>query len=196
MIIKNWVLEMYQFVLYPDIELCLGCKTCEIACAIEHSDGKDLFSAVSQRTKPYMDVVYVGVPVPMNCRHCESAPCMEVCPTNAISRNDGPVIIDATRCIGCRSCVIVCPYGAIRLEKVAYKCDQCNERLIEGLLPACVEACPVGALKFEKVEEVSKRGKIEGAKRFMRGIEAEKEVTEEERPKTTATFRNLIWVVR
>ncbi|MBO8182118.1 MAG: 4Fe-4S binding protein [Archaeoglobus sp.] len=187
---------MYQFVLYPDIDLCLGCKTCEIACAIEHSDGKDLFSAVLQKTKPYMDVVYVGIPVPMNCRHCDNAPCLEVCPTNAISRDDGPVIIDTSKCIGCRSCVIVCPYGAIRLERVAFKCDQCNERLANGLLPACVEACPVNALKFERAEEISKRAKIEGAKRFIRGMKAEREVKEIAMPKTTATFRDLIWVVR
>jgi len=196
MIMLNWVLKMYQFVLYPDIDLCLGCKTCEIACAIEHSKRKDLFSAVLQRIKPHMDVVYVGVPVPMNCRHCDGAPCLEVCPTEAISRDDGPVIIDASRCIGCRNCVVVCLYGAIRFEKVAYKCDQCNERLANGLMPACVEACPVGALKFERVEEITKREKIEAAKRFVYAREVEKETKEiKEIKRTTATFRDLIWVM-
>lgn len=199
MIMLNWVLKMYQFVLYPDIDSCLGCKTCEIACAIEHSKGKDLVSAVLQRVKPHIDVVYVGIPVPMNCRHCENAPCLEVCPTGAIDRasKDGPVIIDTSKCIGCRSCVVVCPYGAIRFEKVAYKCDQCNERLENGLTPACVEACPVNALKFERVEEIAKREKVEAARRFVYAREVEKEVKEiKETKRTTAAFRDLIWIVR
>ncbi len=182
---------MYELVLYPDINICLGCKTCEIACAVEHSEGKDLFSALAEGVKSRMDVVYAGVPVPMNCRHCEDAPCIEVCPTSAIQRSEtGPVVIDISLCIGCKSCAIVCPYGAIKFDKRAFKCDQCVERLEAGLEPACVEACPVNALKFEKVSDLSRYRKLEAARSFVRAEESE-----EEQRASTAEFRDLIWIV-
>ncbi|MBW2037951.1 MAG: 4Fe-4S binding protein [Deltaproteobacteria bacterium] len=145
-----------MFVLYPDLNLCVSCKTCEIACAIEHSKGKNLLSALMERVKSHMDVVFVGIPVPMNCRHCIDAPCPGVCPTEAIERNPtGPIVIDQSKCIGYKSCAVVCPFGAIRFERTASKCDQCIERLEIGRMPACVESCPVGALKFEKADELS-----------------------------------------
>ncbi len=180
---------MSEFVLYPDIDLCLGCKTCEIACAVEHSSEKTLISAVTERVKPHIDVVYVGIPIPMNCRHCEDSPCMKVCPTSAIFKKGDYVIIDQSRCIGCKSCAIVCPFGAIKFERVAYKCDECINRLEKNLLPACVEACPVNALKFERLEDVVKRKKLSSALGIFRAKEEE-----EEAKATTAPFRNLIWV--
>ncbi len=180
----------YELVLYPDPDLCLGCKTCEIACAAARSSNKDVFSAVAEGIKPNIEVVYVGVPVPMNCRHCEDAPCMEVCPTSAIYRTDiGPIVLDRSKCIGCRSCIVVCPYGAIKFDGLAYKCGQCVDRLRNNLLPACVEACPVGALKFERANDISKNRRLEAAKGFVRAKEEEEE-------KTTAAFRDLIWIVR
>ncbi len=184
-------MSTYEFVLYPDPYLCLGCKTCEIACAVEHSKGKNLFSALAEGVKSRMDVVYVGVPVPMNCRHCEDAPCIRVCPTDAIKRAEmGPVLIDDSLCIGCKSCAVVCPYGAIKFDKRAFKCDQCSQRLGAGLEPACVEACPVNALKFERVSDLSRYRKIEAAKGFVRAEE-----TDEREGRSTAEFRELIWIV-
>lgn len=178
-----------MLVLYPDLNLCVGCKTCEIACAIEHSKGKNLISAVMEGVKPRMDVVFVGVPVPMNCRHCIDAPCLGVCPTDAIERSSkGPVIIDQSKCIGCRSCAIVCPFGAIRFERTAFKCDQCVDRLEKGKIPACVEFCPVGALKFEKVDELSAKRKIEAAKFFVEG--------KEEAKKSIVRLKDVVWFVR
>lgn len=180
---------MFDYVLYPDLNRCVGCKTCEIACAIEHSKGKTLFSALEEGVKSHMDVVFVGIPVPMNCRHCIDAPCMGVCPTGAIERSEnGPVTIDQSKCIGCRSCAVVCPFGAIRFERTASKCDQCIERLKRGMRPACVESCPVGALKFERAGELSAKRKIEAARFFVEGREEEE--------KSILPLKDVIWNLR
>jgi len=95
---------------------------------------------------------------PVQCHHCENAPCTAACPTGAITREspDDPVLLDQGACIGCRYCMLVCPFGAISISatgKAMLKCDMCIERTEAGELPACVEACHTGALKFEEVNE-------------------------------------------
>ncbi len=175
------------YVLYSDLELCLGCKSCEIACAVEHSEGKDLVSAIEESVRPRIDVVYVGVPVPVTCMHCNEAPCIEVCPTHAIHKRDGAVVVDRSKCVGCKACAIVCPHGAIFVGKVAEKCDLCMDRMERGSKPACVEACPVGALRIEKLEDLVERKKIETAKGFLK---------EREEIRDRSPFKDLIWIVR
>lgn len=108
------------------------------------------------------------------CNHCDNPPCVRVCPTKAtFKRQDGIVMIDYHRCIGCRYCMAACPYGArsfnfrdprpyiketnpaypTREKGVVEKCTLCVERLDTGLPPACVEACPAGALTFGDLED-------------------------------------------
>lgn len=154
-----------------DIEKCLSCKSCELECAVAHSTTKDLFRAVKESPLPKsrIKVEKAGdFSVPMQCRHCEDAPCVTVCPTNATARAGAgagePVIVKDELCIGCRLCVMVCPFGVLRMNaegKVIIKCDLCVERLKKGEKPACVVACHVGAIKFKTVGEVTKelRGK-------------------------------------
>ena len=98
-------------------------------------------------------------PVPLFCHHCEDAPCMAVCPSAAIHREseEGPVLLDAERCIGCKACVMACPFGMIRPtpdNKVLIKCDLCADRLARGLAPACVSACPAHAIEFKELDEI------------------------------------------
>jgi len=146
-----------------NIEKCLGCKSCEIACALAHSKSKVLEEAVAESPKPQRRVTVEAVGefgVPMQCRHCEDAPCIEICPTAAIRRHevDGPVLIEQDRCIGCKFCVIVCPFGVINVSrdgKAVTKCDLCIERTNAGQEPACVEACPTKALKLVSEEELT-----------------------------------------
>jgi carbon-monoxide dehydrogenase iron sulfur subunit len=100
-----------------------------------------------------------GFVVPLQCRQCEDAPCIKICPTNALFRADdeSPVVIDHDLCIGCKWCVIVCPFGVITLDeksRTIVKCDQCFERLKRNELPACVVSCPTGALEFKTLEGV------------------------------------------
>jgi carbon-monoxide dehydrogenase iron sulfur subunit len=151
----------------------MACRACEFACALAHADTDDLVKAVFEqgaRPRIYIESAE-GLAVPLNCRHCDDAPCESVCPTGALSRPDkaGPVQVNQEKCIGCEFCVQACPFGVIVLAKcsrpnadgaaVVIKCDLCANRLAEGLAPACVSACPVGALLFEEANQGAKRSR-------------------------------------
>jgi anaerobic carbon-monoxide dehydrogenase iron sulfur subunit len=125
-------------------------------CTIAHSQSGDLYEAILEDPppRPRVHLNQVGsVTVPIACRQCEAAACMMVCPTGAVSRanSDDPVVLDNDLCVGCRSCVVVCPYGVPEMNQNrdgVIKCDLCIERLDVGQVPACVEACHPGALTF------------------------------------------------
>ncbi|MFZ5597367.1 MAG: 4Fe-4S dicluster domain-containing protein [Bacillota bacterium] len=144
-------------------ERCLGCRSCEIACAVAHSEGKNLFKAVAEADRP-LKRIFVhragGKNIALNCRHCEEAPCIDACIAGAMHRTaDGTVDNrgGVGECTGCWMCVMVCPYGVIRSEvdrRVAVKCDR--RCLDESGEPACVRACPTGALKYTEVKDFSR----------------------------------------
>lgn len=138
---------------------------------------------VSERG-PYVNEVFRDQPFLVFCNHCDNPPCVRVCPTRATwKREDGIVMMDWHRCIGCRYCVAACPYGSrsfnwvdprpriaeitpdypTRTKGVVEKCTLCEERLAEGKPPACVEACPEKALVFGDVNDPSSevRGLLE-----------------------------------
>jgi carbon-monoxide dehydrogenase iron sulfur subunit len=148
----------------------MACRGCEIACALAHVDSEDLVQALfEQGAQPRIYIESAeGLAVPLQCRHCEDAPCMRVCPTGALSRpgKAGPVLADQEKCIGCEFCVQACPFGVIRLAskgKVLIKCDLCMRRQAEGLPPACVAACPVAALSLQEVDENAKQARARTA---------------------------------
>ena len=149
---------------------CLACRACEVACALAHADSDDLAQAIFERgAKPriYLESAQ-GLAVPLQCRHCEDAPCVRVCPSGALARPEdaGPVLADQEKCIGCEFCVQACPFGVVRLDPegtVIIKCDLCVKRQAEGLQPACVTACPVAALSLEEAEENAKRARAKAA---------------------------------
>ena len=144
-------------------ERCVGCLQCRLACAVEHSASKNLYAAISEATRPQARLrIYPGgrnLAFPNKCRHCDPAPCQEVCIAGAIKRDAarGTVDIDPHRCISCAMCAMACPFGVLTYapvhaapEKaaVALKCDQCPDREKVGKVPACVAACKVGALTY------------------------------------------------
>ena len=133
-----------------DLNRCVGCHSCSIACKTEHAVPLGNF-----RTR----VHYLQRPnerqmnfVPMLCMHCQDAPCIDVCPTSALGKlGDGRVVINQERCNGTKACIPACPYGAISIRADtgrAEKCDFCVQRTSVGLEPACVESCPTQALRF------------------------------------------------
>ncbi|MCX8053609.1 MAG: 4Fe-4S binding protein [Armatimonadetes bacterium] len=163
------------------VERCLGCKSCETACAVEHSKSKNLYDAIHETPTPRARVNVAngeGFVVPLQCRQCEDAPCVEICPTKSLRRadQDSPVIIDHDLCIGCKWCLIACPFGVIALDersRTVVKCDQCFERLERGELPACVSACPTRALSFETVEEILMAKRERFLVKIGRGLDGE-----------------------
>ena len=98
-------------------EKCIGCKTCEIACALAHAEPKP--NTAGATDGPLIPRVYVmrtpEITVPIQCRHCEDAPCANVCQMLAICRVDGKILVDTERCVGCKLCLMACPFGAIEL---------------------------------------------------------------------------------
>jgi carbon-monoxide dehydrogenase iron sulfur subunit len=166
-----------------NIKKCLACRSCEIACALEHSRSKVLEEAIAESPKPQRMVTVEGnedFAVPIQCRHCEDAPCITVCPTQAIHRHsdNDPVLIDKERCIGCHYCLIACPFGVIDITsdgKAVTKCDMCVERTKTGQQPACVSSCATGALEFCELTELLKQRRQAVAKAMMAGAEDEPE---------------------
>ena len=159
----EWIgFRTVKSMLVVKVDRCLGCKSCELACALEHSASQDLYQAIHEACPPKTRVrVGQGTvfAVPLQCRQCEDAPCMDICPTGALHRADAdsPVLIDHDLCIGCMLCVLACPFGVITLDergRTLVKCDQCFERVQEGQMPACVTACPTKALEYKSMEEV------------------------------------------
>ena len=158
--------------IYIDLEKCTGCKNCEIYCAVEHSIGKNVFAAALESPHPVRRISVEcsdTASIPLQCRHCDDAPCAKVCPSGALTRENAaePVVVKQEKCIGCAFCVQACPFGVIVLAqrsgpeggRVVIKCDHCTRRLAEGLEPACVSACPVGALAFEEADRGSRRAR-------------------------------------
>lgn len=138
-------------------ERCVACKSCELACAVEHSQSKTLFQAIHESPKPPRHIHVVSVApysYPARCVHCSEAACIAACPTGAMHRSaDGLAVrCDHDRCIGCWMCVVTCPFGGVTANEAstkASKCDLCPERTDTGAEPACVAACPTKALVYQ-----------------------------------------------
>ncbi|MCL1851974.1 MAG: 4Fe-4S dicluster domain-containing protein [Peptococcaceae bacterium] len=150
-----------------DDSKCLACHSCEIACSVAHSTAQTLYGALAEPTPPlsgmHVEPSGRGRGFPLNCRHCQDAQCVRVCVTKALSMNqDGVIVCDNNRCIGCYMCFIACPFGAMQESVVTSeanvsKCDLCVE---SGSDPACVTACPTQALVFEEPDVFSKNKRI------------------------------------
>ncbi|HEX9079621.1 MAG TPA: 4Fe-4S dicluster domain-containing protein [Desulfuromonadaceae bacterium] len=142
--------------IYSIEDACIGCHLCEVACITEHSLSKDPVKAflheaerpISRCTVEEWDGGVVSIST--NCRHCDEPDCLAACISGAIQKNgEGVVRINTEQCVGCWSCVMACPYGAIQrnlARKKANKCDLCPDRPS----PACVDACPNRALVYRE----------------------------------------------
>lgn len=154
-------------------ERCIGCKQCEAACAVAHSQTQNLFLAVFETPAPRARIhaepgLALNTAFPNKCRHCTPAPCQMVCPSGAIYRpQDYPDIVHVNprKCISCGMCAMVCPFDVVTYHaaaaaperlSVAIKCDHCIDRQRQGLGPACVEVCKVEALVFGEINELVK----------------------------------------
>ncbi len=155
-----------------DATRCVGCKSCELAC-------KDWNGLPPDAEPPEDTHAYTWTLIKqykegnsssyrkIQCMHCVHPACVAVCTVGALRKTEeGPVVYDAHKCIGCRYCQYACPYGIPKFQwdqalGLIGKCTMCADRQAEGMMPACAEACPVGALSFgtrvEMIKEAYKR---------------------------------------
>ena len=165
-----------------DVNKCIGCGNCVIACKIENDipleiplsrtwvEGYSVEETVPKAKvqkvvmntdkNPFLDVEWKYSKVffvPRLCNHCANAPCVNVCPVYArFYTKEGIVLVDKNTCIGCKYCIVACPYGATFLhpeQGVTDKCTFCYHRIKNGLEPACVLACPTHARIFGDVND-------------------------------------------
>lgn len=168
---------MARYGMVIDLDICIGCNACTMACKAEHATPPGIFfgKVLEKEVGKYPAARRVFLPV--LCNHCSHPACMEVCPTGATrKREDGVVLVDYDICIGCRSCMEACPYGPRSFYKkadtyyadlktpfeerkqrypegVVMKCDFCVERIDRGLDPACVASCPTECRIFGDLDD-------------------------------------------
>ena len=145
--------------LQPD--RCTGCYACAVTCIDQHFDVDEEYLCF--RHVLHMEEEEHGGRhfASVGCMHCADAPCTVACPTGAVFRDPETnlVSVEPSKCIGCHSCLLACPYGAPRFDSRGKmrKCDGCNDRVKAGLLPACVTVCPSRALSFTTEEELTQK---------------------------------------
>ena len=155
----------YAFLI--DASLCIDCRSCMVACSVEHNVSMTstriwmkgtgilgLFPELTSYTAPF------------HCMHCDDPSCVSACTVGALQRNeDGIVVYDAYRCIGCRYCMYACPFEVPNMDldeqlPLIVKCDMCEDRLNQGLEPACAATCLTGAIQFGNREEMLQQAHI------------------------------------
>lgn len=140
-----------RYAMLVDLRQCIGCQACTVACHVENQAPLGKFrTIVSQyEVESNESGALAQFMLPRLCNHCDTPPCVPVCPVQATyQQQDGIVVVDADRCVGCAYCVQACPYDARFINErtqTADKCTFCAHRLEAGLLPACVESCVGGA---------------------------------------------------
>ena len=167
---------MTRYAMVMDTRRCIGCHSCTVACKVNNELPLDMI---------YNPVTTIGptgvfpnvkmVHLPLICMHCEDTPCVACCPTGASQqRDDGIVWVDPDKCVGCKACVMACPYGA-RIPNhdlgIVQKCDFCMDRVDAGEEPYCVKTCHQRARIFgdldDETSEVYKLVHGEGAKQLL-----------------------------
>jgi len=142
-----------------DQRRCIGCHACTVACKSENEVPVGVFRTWVKYTEKGTFPNSRRFFTVERCNHCDDAPCVTICPTKALyKRDDGIVDFDASRCIGCKSCMQACPYDAIYIDpftNTAAKCNYCAHRVDVGLLPACVVVCPAKAIIAGDIDDPS-----------------------------------------
>lgn len=157
---------MAQYGFYVNLNACIGCKACQVACKdrADNEVGPKWRRVVDYGGGEWRQEGGAWVPdifsysVPIACHHCTNPPCLPVCPTSAISKDaNGIVVINVEQCIGCHYCEWACPWGAPQFyeaQGIVNKCDFCKDVVDAGGSPACVEACPMRAMEWGDIDEL------------------------------------------
>ncbi|MDA8089159.1 MAG: 4Fe-4S dicluster domain-containing protein [Nitrospiraceae bacterium] len=171
-----------QYTLWVDLEFCVGCNACTMACKAENNTpvGVDYNRVITVEVGEFKDpkkkpdelrAYFVSMP----CMHCGKPACKAACPVGAITKReeDGIVLIDTDKCIGCRYCAWACPYGHPQFNAKAHvmqKCIMCVHRVTKGLKPACVDACIARTRFFGELNDLTMLIKQKRASRVSLGF--------------------------
>ena len=137
---------------YVNEQWCLGCHLCEYNCAFANSGQTNIVKAL--KGKSIFPRIHVEgenkITFAVSCRHCEDPMCVKSCISGALSKKDGTVCIDRNKCVGCLTCILVCPYGAMSQDAngAVQKCELCMGNTCGE--PACVKGCPNKAIVYEE----------------------------------------------
>lgn len=137
---------------YVNEQWCLGCHLCEYNCAFANSGQTNIVKAL--KGKSIFPRIHVEgedkITFAVSCRHCEDPMCVNSCISGALSKKDGTVCIDRNKCVGCLTCILVCPYGAMSQDAngAVQKCELCMGNTCGE--PACVKGCPNKAIVYEE----------------------------------------------
>ncbi len=185
---------------FTDTTVCIGCKACEVACKQWNGLPDDGFvftgmsydNTASLGASTWRHVSFIERPVPLGgqttglgdfswllmsdvCKHCQSAACLEACPTGSIVRTEfDSVFVQPDICNGCGMCVVACPFGVIDRQEDdgrAWKCTLCYDRQKDGMTPACAQACPTESIVFGELDELRERAGDRVQELHERGVE-------------------------
>ncbi len=157
---------MNKYFINQDKNRCIACLSCEVYCEknknIPEEDRARLCQIVivdKQKTASLPRDAYIY----MGCFHCETPYCVAACPTSAMKKRDkdGIVYVEADKCVGCKACMVACPWGAVQWDpktSKVQKCDLCKDRLDEGLKPVCVTICTTGCLSLGELQPSENEG--------------------------------------
>ncbi|MGH2749012.1 MAG: 4Fe-4S dicluster domain-containing protein [Actinomycetota bacterium] len=186
---------------FTDTTVCIGCKACEVACKEWNQlpddglffTGMSYDNTVDLGASTWRHVSFIERPVPLPgqetglgdfswllmsdvCKHCQSAACLEACPTGSIVKTEfDTVYVQPDICNGCGYCVTACPFGVIDRREDdgrAWKCTMCYDRLQDGMEPACAKACPTDSIQFGDLDELKEKAGARVSELHERGVDA------------------------
>lgn len=176
---------MKQLSMMIDLDRCIGCKTCIVACRnhyglVDHEAAMPgeipyYLRVENKREGTFPDIKAWHWVVP--CQHCKNPPCMKACKAEAISKDpaSGIVRIDPDKCVGARDCIEACPYDVIQFDESrgkAHKCSLCYDRVHAGEIPVCAEVCMTGAISFGE-RELLKQQALDQGKELVKKLSAQ-----------------------
>lgn len=187
---------MARYMFAIDVDRCLGCQSCIVGCKLQNKVPLGSYRNTVCTVGPFGDYPHMQMYfLPIMCQHCEEPACVNVCPTEAcyLDKKTGLIQIDSAQCVGCKCCMMSCPYHAIDFHQQLRIADKCSACLSESgdMNPVCVKNCPGSAIYFGDVEDSES-----AISKFMRDVDDKHMYhlfDKGTKPRTCYVLRKGIW---